>query len=141
MQCSEIMKTSIESTSLRDTVGHAAACMRDRNIGFLPVCDQTGKVVGTLTDRDIAIRVVAGQKPHTTLVQDAMSNEIISCSPDADLKEAERLMTRHQKSRMLCIGDDGRPIGVISLSDIAQQDSTSRASRILKKVSEREASL
>ena len=70
-----------------------------------------------------------------------MSRDIIACSPDADLKEAERLMTRHQKSRMLCVGEDGRPMGVISLSDIAQQDSHTRASRILKKVSEREASL
>jgi CBS domain-containing protein len=140
MQCAEIMKTAVECTSPRDTVRHAASCMRDKNIGFLPVCDATGEVIGTLTDRDIAIRVVAEGKPLTTLVEQAMTREIVSCRPEAELKEAERQMAIHRKSRILCIGKDGRPAGVISLSDIAQQDSGGvRSSRILQQVSEREA--
>jgi CBS domain-containing protein len=137
MQCAEIMKTAVESTSPRDTVAHAAACMRDKNIGFLPVCDAMGSVIGTLTDRDIAVRVVASQRPPTTQVGDVMTREIVCCLPEADIQEAERLMAIHQKSRILCVGEDGRPAGVISLSDLAQERPA--AAQILRQVSEREA--
>jgi CBS domain-containing protein len=139
MRCSDIMSTVIERTSLRDTVQNAAACMRDRNIGILPVSDPIGRILGVLTDRDIAVRVVAAGKPPTTLVEEAMTREIVSCPPDADIEEAEQLMARHRKSRILCIGTDQRPVGVISLSDIARHRPDGRASETLRSVSQREA--
>ncbi len=139
MRCSDIMSTAIEQTSLRDTVQHAAACMRDRNIGILPVSDPIGKLLGVITDRDIAIRVVAAGKPPTTLVEEAMTRDVVACSPEADIEEAEELMARHRKSRILCIGPDERPVGVISLSDIARHRPNGQASRTLRSVSQREA--
>ncbi|HZA49460.1 MAG TPA: CBS domain-containing protein, partial [Myxococcaceae bacterium] len=59
MRCEEIMKKDVECVSPQDTVQAAAKRMRDENIGFLPVCDQSKKVQGTVTDRDLAIRVLA----------------------------------------------------------------------------------
>ena len=60
MRCEEIMKRDVRTISPDEPVQAAASIMRDTNIGFLPVCDATsGRVVGTLTDRDIAVRVVA----------------------------------------------------------------------------------
>ena len=139
MRCSEIMSTVVERTSLRDTVQHAAVCMRDRNIGILPVSDPMGRILGVVTDRDIAVRVVAAGKPPTTLVEDAMTREVISCAPDAEIEEAEELMARHRKSRILCMGADDRPVGVISLSDIARHRPVDQASQTLRSVSQREA--
>jgi CBS domain-containing protein len=139
MRCSEIMSTKIERTSLRDTVQHAASCMRDLNVGMLPVCDPIGRILGVVTDRDIAVRVVAAGKPPTTLVEDAMTRDVLSCAPDTDVAEAEQLMAQHRKSRILCIGPDDRPVGVISLSDIARHEPHTQASRTLRSVSAREA--
>jgi CBS domain-containing protein len=138
MRCAEIMKTDLECVSVRDGAGDAARRMRDRNIGFLPVCDDSGKVVGTLTDRDIAVRVVAEEMPPSTPVETVMSREVVACRPQDDISEAEQLMASHRISRILCIDEERRPTGVISLSDIAQEDAE-EASRLLREVSEREA--
>jgi CBS domain-containing protein len=138
MRCEEIMKRDIERVSPRDTVEDAACRMRDENVGFLPVCDQSKKVLGTLTDRDIAVRLVAGKKPGSTLVEDIMTREVIACRPQDDIRKAEKLMADHHKSRIMCIDDAGSLIGIISLSDIAQHESGARASETLRQVSERE---
>lgn len=139
MQCEEIMKKDVECVSPRDSVQDAAVRMRDDNIGFLPVCDQSKKVLGTLTDRDIAIRVVAAQKPASTLVEDVMTDEVVACQPKDDIGDAERAMAKSHKSRIMCVDEGGRLLGVISLSDIAQHESGETASETLRGISEREA--
>lgn len=138
MKCEEIMKRDVECVSPRDAVEDAAAQMRDENVGFLPVCDQSKKVQGTITDRDIAIRLVAGKKPGSTLVEDIMTREVIACRPEDDLRDAEEAMAANHKSRIMCLDDGGRLLGVISLSDIAQHEAGGRASQTLREVSERE---
>jgi CBS domain-containing protein len=139
MRCEEIMKRDVECVSPRDTVEDAASRMRQANVGFLPVCDQSNKVLGTLTDRDIAIRLVAARKPGSTHVEDVMTTEVVACRPEDDVREAENAMAQHQKSRIMCVDDGGRLVGVISLSDIAQHETGERASETLREVSEREA--
>lgn len=119
MQCESIMKRKFECVSPEDRVEAAARRMRDEDIGFLPVCDNEGKVLGTLTDRDIAVRVVADDKPASTHVEEVMSHEVVACRPDADLEEAKQLMASHHKSRILCIDTLGHLAGIISLSDLA----------------------
>jgi CBS domain-containing protein len=122
MQCREIMKKeNLECASPEDTSEEAARRMRDENIGFLPVCDESGKVLGTLTDRDIAIREVATGKPPSTPVDEIMTRQVVSCRPEDDVEQAMRLMVQHHKSRIVCIDDIGRLAGIISLSDIAQE--------------------
>lgn len=139
MKCKDIMKRDIECVSPRDSVETAAACMRDENIGFLPICDASRKVLGTLTDRDIAIRVVAARRAGSTACADVMTREVVSCHPDDDIRDAEEAMAENHKSRIMCCDDDGRLVGVISLSDIAQHESGRRASTTLREISEREA--
>ena len=140
MRCEEIMKKSLECVSPGDTVQRAATRMKDRRIGFLPVCDDDQKVLGTLTDRDIALRVVAAGKPTDTPVQEVMTTDCVACRPSDDLATAQRLMAQHQKSRVMCTDKDGCLVGVISLSDIAQHDSTKSASETLRQITGREAS-
>jgi len=139
MLCSELMKNGVECLTETDTIQDAARRMRDLNVGFLPVCDSTRKVLGAITDRDIALRIVAESRPPTTSVGDVMTREVIACRPDDEVTRAEQLMGKHQKSRMICTDQEGRLLGVISLSDIAQVEEPSRASQTMKQVTEREA--
>ena len=139
MRCEEIMKKSPESVTVKDDCKTAAIRMRDSNIGFLPVCDEDGRVVGTVTDRDLAIRLVASNMPASTSIGDVVTREVVSCRPGDDVREAERRMAREQKSRMLVVDETGKLLGVFSLSDVAQFESEpSRTARTLREVSERE---
>jgi CBS domain-containing protein len=138
MLCNEIMKRDPKCVTPEDTVLDAAKRMRLEHVGFLPVTGDGGKVIGTLTDRDIVMRVVADGLPAVTLVKDVMTNDIVSCLPTDNIRRAEALMSLHQKSRILCINEEGELEGVISLSDIAQNDARG-STRTLREVSEREA--
>lgn len=137
-QCQEIMKRDIECLTSADAAHHAASRMRDQNIGFLPVCDDEMKVLGTVTDRDIAIRLVAEQRSLDTTVDQIMTREIVACRPDDDISDAQELMGEHRKSRIMCVDDDGMLVGIISLSDLAHLDGGS-AAITLNEVSRREA--
>ena len=138
MLCKDIMNSDVECVSTGSSVREAARKMRDRNVGFLPVCDEEMRPVGAVTDRDIAVRVVADGYKLTTPVDTIMSLEVIACRADDDLNRARELMAEHQKSRIMCTNNDGRLEGVISLSDIAQFDDVAGAT-ILRHVSGREA--
>ena len=138
MLCSDLMKTDVECVSPQTWLRDAARRMRDQNVGFLPVCDEQMRVVGVVTDRDIAVRAVADDLPAATPVGEIMTLEVIACRPDDDAREARELMARHQKSRIMCLSESGRIEGVISLSDIAQFDEYVGAS-ILREVASRES--
>ena len=137
MKCEDVMKTVVECVSPEDTALEAAQRMRDQHVGFLPVCGESKEILGTLTDRDIAVRLVADGRPGTTPVGEIMSHEIVACSPTDSIKRAEQLMSEQQKSRVMCADDEGHLVGVISLSDIAQQD-TGHAVKVLRKLTLRE---
>lgn len=138
MKLSEIMKSDASCVAPGDTIQDAARQMKEKNIGFLPVCDDSDKVLGTLTDRDITIRVVAAGKPLSTRVEDVMSRDVIAARPDDDLLRAENLMSNQQKSRLVVTDDQGKLEGVISLSDLTKNDVDSGA-RTMRGVTNREA--
>jgi CBS domain-containing protein len=138
-QCREIMKREIECLSPRETAQVAAARMREQNIGFLPVCDDGMQVLGTVTDRDIAMRIVAEKLPAGTAVDQIMTREVIACYPQDDIEVAKELMADHRKSRIMCVDNAGALIGIISLSDIAKLQGDG-AGRTLREVSRREVS-
>ena len=139
MRCEEIMKRDVECIAPMQPVQEAARRMRDANVGFLPVCDSSKKVLGAITDRDIAIRIVAEGRPPTTAAADVMTPEVVACRPDDDVTEAEQLMGERQKSRMIVTDENGCLCGVISLSDIAQVEEGSRASETMRQITDREA--
>jgi len=140
MKCSELMKTDVECCEASSSVEVIAEQMRTKNIGFVPICDEKGAVIGTLTDRDLTLRVLAEHRsPASTKAKDVMSNDPICCTADDDLAVVEQLMSKHKKSRIICVDDRNHPIGVISLSDVAQRETGGKASAILRSVSQREA--
>jgi CBS domain-containing protein len=139
MNCADLMKTSVHCVKTSETVQSAARIMRDRNVGFLPVCDDRDQVVGTLTDRDIAIRLATeDQSAARCRVGDVMTREAISCRPGDDLAQAEQLMALHKKSRIMVTDERGAIRGVISLSDVAERDTATRAAVTMRQVSSRE---
>lgn len=139
MRCHEVMKKVVQCCRTDETVTEIALRMRDANIGFLPVVDSDGRAIGTVTDRDLVTRGIAGGRPsNTTTVDMVMSHEVITCHESDDLNVAEQMMSRHQKSRIICNDSEGRLVGVISLSDIADVETRGRAATLLRSVAQRE---
>jgi len=123
MNCREIMKRAVVCCKDTETVQAAALRMLDANIGFMPVCGADGKVLGVLTDRDMALRVCApGLDPGKTRVIEVMTEQVVACQAEDDVRYVEGLMARNRKSRIVVQDATGRPVGVISLSDIALHD-------------------
>src|SRR5579884_2731435 len=138
MMCQEVMKTDVQCIGPQTTARQAAIIMRDRNIGFLPICDERRKVLGTITDRDLAIRVLAGGESADQPIVKFLTPRAVACRPSDDLTYAEELMSQEKVSRMLCINERDELEGVLSLSDIADVEPGSRAAATLRDVSQRE---
>jgi CBS domain-containing protein len=133
LECGDVMNLDVACCCREDFVPAIAVMMRDRDIGFVPVCDEGGAIVGTLTDRDLTIRVVAaGKPPAATRAMDILTPELVYCAVDDPLTVAEDLMTEYKKSRIVCADNACRPRGVISLADIARVEAPAIVSRILR---------
>jgi CBS domain-containing protein len=137
MRCEEIMKGDVCTVSRDATVQEAARLMNEDDIGFLPVIDGANKVIGTLTDRDIAIRLVAQALPADSIrVHQIMTSNVVSCGRSEDLGIAAELMKESKVSRLLVLNDDGSPCGVISLGDLAERADEGAAGSTLRDVKE-----
>ncbi len=115
----DVMTPDVISVSAAAPVTDAAELMRENDIGSLFVID-ADRAVGVITDRDLAVRVMgAGLSPATTAVGDVCSKEVASVSAESDVHIAVDIMRRRRIRRLLVVGADDRPQGVISLSDVA----------------------
>jgi CBS domain-containing protein len=115
----------------QDTVRACARLMREEDIGFVPICDERGEPIGAITDRDLAIRVVADGRSADEAVSRFMTRDVVGCRLGDDVDDAERLMREHQKSRIMVCDDQGRLKGVISLADLAEVESDESAGETL----------
>ena len=121
MRCQEVMSKNPATVRLNATVQEVARLMAERDVGFVPIVDDSGKTLGTVTDRDIVIRVVAkGQDPKSAKLGDFGTNEVVFCRPEDDVDQARRLMQQHKVQRILVCDEQKRPVGVISLQDLAR---------------------
>jgi len=138
MQVSKVMTRDAECVRPDTTVQEAARKMRDLDVGPLPVCGDNDRLVGMVTDRDIAVRAVAdGQDTRTTQVRDVMTPDIIYCYEDQDVGEAARLMKENQVRRLVVLNRDKRLVGIVSLGDLAVETGNERlAGNTLEAVSE-----
>jgi CBS domain-containing protein len=138
MKLREIMTPGVECVRPGDTLQAAARKMRDLDVGPMPVCGDGDKLVGMLTDRDIAIRATAeGLDPKTAKVKDAMTEDVVWCFEDQEIEEAARLMRERQIRRMLVMDRDKRLVGIVSLGDLATETGdTRKAGEILSDVSD-----
>ncbi|MGH9790496.1 MAG: CBS domain-containing protein [Candidatus Acidiferrales bacterium] len=134
MEVKEIMTASLETTRPEATLKEAATQMKENDIGSLPVM-QNGKLIGMVTDRDLVIRGTAtGRDPGQTPVQEVMSADAICCSDEQDVKEAARLMQDRQLRRLPVLNRENKPIGILSLGDLARQTDAGLAGGTLQHV-------
>jgi CBS domain-containing protein len=139
MQCKDLMKRDVECLLLAHTAQVAAQRMRLMNVGFLPVCNEAMQVLGTLTDRDLALRLVALDLPaSSTTVDELLTPGAVACHPEDEIGGAARLMADRRVSRILVVDDEGVLVGVISLSDIARLEAGPSAAETLRQVADRE---
>lgn len=138
MQIKDIMTAGPECISPEDSLQKAARKMRDLDIGPLPVCGQNDLLAGMITDRDITVRAVAeGKDPTTTRVREVMTEEIVFCFEDDDVREAAETMQEHQIRRLLVLNRHRRLAGIVSLGDLATYaDNPQQTSEVLQVVSE-----
>jgi CBS domain-containing protein len=123
MQVSNLMNPNVITISPDATAAEAARLLSHYDIGSLPVTLPDGRLRGIITDRDIVLRCVAGDgEPYQTNVSDLMTRNVVTISPDADIREAASLMAS-QKIRRLPVTRNGRLVGILSLADIARSRS------------------
>ncbi len=123
MQVQELMSKDPVLVETKEPVSSAAQLMRARNIGVMPVCDGRGRLVGMLTDRDIAIRCVAAQlDAKTTPVEAIMSRGAVTAAPEENVQAALDRMHAEQ-IRRLPVVQDGKLVGMLSLADVARNHS------------------
>jgi CBS domain-containing protein len=134
MLVNEIMSTSLEWVGPDVTLQESARKMRDRNIGCLPVEDGD-RIIGMITDRDIACRAVAdGRDPATTTVRDVMSVGITYCFDDDDVTKAVQIMEDKHIRRLPVLNHDERLVGLLSLDDLATHCSHEVSGEVMEAV-------
>jgi CBS domain-containing protein len=137
VQIKDVMTHNVECVCPEASLKEAASIMKSKDFGALPVC-ANDRLVGMLTDRDIAIRAVAGGlDPIRTQVGDCMTGGIVYCYEDEDVSEASRIMEEKQIRRLTVLNQDKRLVGIVSLGDIAiRAGSKQLGGEILERVSE-----
>lgn len=125
MKVREIMSLDICCCEPSETVAGIAKKMNEYHVGSIPVCDADKKVVGIVTDRDIALRCVACDKDvNTTNVSDIMTTSVCCCNSDADIQDVTKLMSDMQVRRIPVLEND-KLVGILSLGDLANSKNVS----------------
>lgn len=113
----DVMTRDVRSVSPDTTIQEAAAMMKDMRTGPFPVVEG-GRVVGIITDQDVVARAVAeGRDQQGTTVRDVMTTDVLSCSPDTEIREAARTMQQKETRRLVVLEGD-RLVGIVSVSDV-----------------------
>jgi CBS domain-containing protein len=136
MKIQEIMTRDVKIVTPDTPLATAARLMRDIDTGFLPI-GENDRLVGTITDRDIAVRAVAeGKDPNTAHVREAMSNELTYVFEDQDVSDAARIMGDRQIRRLPVLNRDKRLVGIVALADIAVKGGVQYAGQPVRDVSQ-----
>jgi CBS domain-containing protein len=132
----ELMTSNPRTVDPSTPVVEAARVMRDEDVGPVPIVDGD-TLVGILTDRDIAIRVVAdGRDPQTTTVNEVASRDLVTIDPQQDLDEALRLMAENQVRRLPVCEEDGRLVGILAQADVAQIGHDQLTGEVVQRISQ-----
>lgn len=130
----DVMTPSPTTVKADQPATEAAKLMREADAGMIPVVDD-GDIFGTVTDRDIVVRVVAaGKDPQSTPVREIASTDPITVEPDQDLNDALELMARHQVRRLPVV-EEGRLIGVVAQADLAREADERKVGEAVEQIS------
>lgn len=138
MQVQEIMTANPVCGTADMRLQDIARLMRDNDCGEIPIVDdsETRRLIGVVTDRDIATRAVAeGKSPTNTQVSEVMSSSVITTSLNSDLDQACELMEKHQVRRLPVVDNEGRCRGILAQADIALRGKERKTGAMVKDVS------
>jgi CBS domain-containing protein len=121
MRVSEAMTRDVRITSPGETIRQAARMMAEIDAGVVPV-GENDRLVGIITDRDIAVRAVAGGKSPDTPIREIMSSDVCYCFDDQEISDVAANMAEVKVRRLPVVNRDKRLVGILSLGDIAQAD-------------------
>jgi CBS domain-containing protein len=120
MRARDIMTKKPQCCRRDQTARDAAQVMRDRDCGCVPIVDDSDRVVGIVTDRDLAVRAIASGRDGATKLAELMTPTVETCNQDDDLRDVEQRMAELQVRRIPIVDAGGRCLGIISQADIAR---------------------
>ena len=139
-KCNEVMTKNPVCCLPIDNVARVAGLMKNRIIGSIPVIEneQTKKLVGIVTDRDLALKIVAeGRDPNSTQVETVMTRKVVTCHAEDDLQKALDAMAEHQLRRIPVVDNDYRVVGIIAQADVATRaDQPGKTAEMVKEISQ-----
>ena len=133
----DIMTRDVESIAPSENIQRAAQIMRDADVGSLPVTEGK-KLLGVITDRDICVRAIAeGKEPTVTYVQSIMTENVVTCPPNTEIRKAVDMMAQHQIRRLLIVDENRQLVGVIAQADVARENNLNQETgRLVEGVSQ-----
>ena len=134
MKVRDAMTDDVCLTDPDRSIREAAEIMADQDIGALPV-GENDRLVGMITDRDIAVRAVARGLGPDTKIRDVMSEEVMYCFDDEELDDAAQNMGGIKVRRLPVLNRDKRLVGIISLSDLTQREDAKQIGRTIADIS------
>jgi CBS domain-containing protein len=139
-KCSDIMTEDLVYAMPGDTVADVAQLMKKEDIGPVLIVDNddTKTLVGIVTDRDLALKVVAeGRDPQTTRVEEVMTRKLVTCHADDNIENAMKAMAQYQLRRIPVVSDNNRLVGIISQADVATRvDEPEKTAEVVKEISQ-----
>jgi CBS domain-containing protein len=132
MQVSEVMHKGVSTVQINDSIKKVAAIMKKEDIGAVPVF-KNERPVGFVTDRDIVISCVAEGRRTQDPISLAMTREVIFVHEHDDLLMASKLMRDNQVSRLLVVDEGKRPVGIVSLKDLARNTEDEKLQALILK--------
>jgi CBS domain-containing protein len=137
MKAQEIMAKNPRTVTPETAIQEAARLMKDEDVGVLPVVESASskRLLGMVTDRDIAIRIVAEGK-SSAFVRDAMTSGVKTCKADDSVKDVMALMGREQVRRVPIVDDRGELVGIIAQADIVIEGDDKRAEETIERISQ-----
>ena len=131
----DLMSRDVQVISPEMTIGEAAKSMRDGNFGMMPV-GENDRMIGAISDRDIAIRVIAEGKDGSLPVREAMTSSIAWAYEDDTVEQGAKIMSEHQVRRLPVVDRNKRLVGIVALGDFAVDGAQIRpAADALKEIS------
>ena len=139
-KCNEVMTKNPVCCLPDNMVAEAAKLMKSKNIGSIPVIEnkQTKKLAGIVTDRDLALKIVAkGLDAKSTKVETVMTRKVVTCLADDDLQKALDAMAEHQLRRIPVVDNDNKIVGIIAQADVATRvDQPKKTAEMVKEISQ-----
>ena len=142
-KCNEVMTKNPVCCLPNDMVAKVAQLMKSKDIGPVPIVEneQTKKLVGIVTDRDLALKIVAeGRDAKSTKTEEVMTRKVVTCRVEDDVQKALDAMSEHQLRRIPVVDNDNKIVGIIAQADVATRvDQPAKTAEVVKDISQSNA--